>query len=148
MCHCFIYSNVRFLWRLKNFLSGFSVCGQNHQGWGSLPETVGGYCRCLKNIFTAGFLLSGQTPVPSIIASPCGPSPKAPISEYNWGSLINGQAPSVWCYFFAFSAMIIFSSEVLSMICSGMLSGCSWLKTLVPYFLNLPLIYLIHLARV
>ena len=59
----------------------------------SLSETVVGRCRCLKNVFTAGSVLSGQTYVMSIISSTCGPSPKSPIYRYNRGSSSNGQAP-------------------------------------------------------
>ena len=62
---------------------------------GYLPETVYGCCRCLKNVFTAGLVLSGQTYVPSIMDYSCGTSPKAPISNYNQGSSSNGQAPLV-----------------------------------------------------
>ena len=88
---------------------------------GLLPEIVYGRGRCIRIIFTAGSLSSGNICVPSNIASTYGPSPKAPISEYNQGSSRNGQAPSSWWYFFTFSAIMIFSSGVLSMIYSVLL---------------------------
>ena len=49
---------------------------------GSLPETVGGKCRCLRNVFTSGYILSVQTYVPSRIYSTCGSSHKATILDY------------------------------------------------------------------
>ena len=115
---------------------------------GSLTETVDGRCRCLKNVLNAGYVSSRQTQGPSRMASTCGPSTKALISEYNWGSSSNGQDPSVWCYLFKFSAIITPSGGVLSMIFSVMSSYFCWVKKVVPDLLNLPSVYLIHLYRV
>ena len=63
---------------------------------GYLPETFYGCCRCLKNVFTAGSVSYGKTYVTPRIASTCGTSPKAPISDYNWWSSNNSQDPLVW----------------------------------------------------
>ena len=61
----------------------------------SLPKTVDGHCRCLKNIFIAGSVLSGQKYILARIPSTCGTSPKYPISKYNQELSSNGQAPLV-----------------------------------------------------
>ena len=115
---------------------------------GSLSETVVGRCRCLKNVFTSGSVLYGQTYITSIIASTCGISPKALIYKYNQWSSSNGQAPSVWYYFFKFFAIITFSGGVLSVIYSVLKFVCCWVTKVAIGFLNLPSMYLIRLVIV
>ena len=114
---------------------------------GSLPETVGGRFSFLKKVFTDGYVSSGQTYVPSIIASTCGTSSKALISEYNWGSSSNRKATEVWWYFFTFAEIINFSSGVLSVISRILPSVCFLVTKVVPDFLNLPSMYLICMDK-
>ena len=115
---------------------------------GFLSKTVVGRCRCLKNVFISGSILSGQTYVPSRKASTCGPSLNSPLSIYNQGLLSNGQATSIWWYLFKFCANINFSSGIFSVISSVLVSVCCWLTSMVPVFLNLTLMYFIRLTRV
>ena len=76
---------------------------------GFLFEIVFGRGRCLKNFFTAWMVLFGQIYALYRIASICGTYTKTPISLYNRGSSINGQAYFVMMLPFHFSSIFLSS---------------------------------------
>ena len=58
-------------------------------------ETLFWHCRLPRNALTAWSVLSGQTYVPSRIASTWGPFTKIPISLYKLRSLSSGHSPLI-----------------------------------------------------
>ena len=113
----------------------------------SLFERVFGSCRCLRNVFSAWPVLSGQTYSPPRIDSNCEPFTETPIYMYIQGSASNRHTPSVGWYF-RFYSIITFSSGILYVISSVLPSDGCLVTRVVSDFLNLPSMYYICLYRV